>query len=147
MPSCYNPEAGLDDYQNNMAFPITGSDGMQDCEEGWVHVPHMFYEIYYDTQSFADQWTPDGQNQPFVFANGDRTGFSSHADFVAGWDEATLQTIIATCNAGTLGMENCADIPGGLNTDTCPIESAFPNPADEWIDALPGDNPLAGWGY
>lgn len=146
VPSCYNPEAGLDDYRNNTAFPITGADGMQDCPEGWTHVPHLFYEVYYDTAQFADQWTPDGQTQPFVLANGDRTGFSSHADFVAGWDEATLQTIIDSCNAGTLGMETCADIPGGLNTETCPIEAAFPNPTDEWIDALPGDNPLAGWG-
>lgn len=129
-----------------MAYPTTGSDGRQDCPEGWVHVPHMFYEVYYDTQQFASQWTPDGQKQPFVLSNGDRTGFSSHADFVSGWDEATLKTIIDTCNAGTLGMENCPNIPGGTNDNTCTIESAFPNPIEEWIDALPGDNPLSGWG-
>ncbi|RYP35785.1 hypothetical protein DL766_002345 [Monosporascus sp. MC13-8B] len=147
MPSCYNPEVGLDDYMNNMAFPTTGQDGMQDCPPGWVHVPHMFYEVYYDTQQFADQWTPNGRDQPFVLANGDRTGFSSHADFVAGWDEEALKTIIDTCNAEHAGMENCPILPGGVNTDTCGIESAYPNPTDEWLDQLPGDNPLHGWGY
>ena len=147
MPSCYNPEVGLEDYQNNMAFPSTGPDGMQDCPEGWMHFPHMFYEVYYDTPQFADKWTPDGQNQPFVLSNGDRTGFSSHADFVSGWDPETLRNVIDTCNAGTLGMETCVGIPGGINSQTCPMEAAFPNPTEEWIDQLPGDNPLEGWGH
>ena len=154
-PSCYNPQAGLDDYKNNMAWPKTGTDGKQDCPEGYIHVPHMFYEVYWNTPLFSDQWTPDGVSQPFVLSNGDRTGYSSHADFIAGWDEHTLQTIIDTCNAGTIGMDSCPQIPGGLNTNNnCRIEPAIPeegislasNKPDQQLSSLPGNNPVTGWG-
>lgn len=147
MPSCYNPAAGLDDYHNNMAFPTPTSGGKADCPQGWTHVAHLFYEVYYDTLKFQNDWDVDGQNQPFVLSNGDRTGYSSHADFISGWDTDTLQTIIDGCNAGDAGMDTCPEIPGGVNKDdTCEIPSAFPDPTDEWITELPGDNPLSGWG-
>ena len=145
MPSCYNPAAGLDDYQNNMAFP-TSRNNKLDCPAGWLHLPHLFYEVYYDTGPFTALWTPDGQHQPFVLSNGDRTGYSSHADFVSGWDPATLQAIIDGCDAGDAGMDRCPDIPGGVNKDdACRIPSMVPNPTEEWLTALPGDNPLTGW--
>ncbi|KAI1099056.1 hypothetical protein F4804DRAFT_337603 [Jackrogersella minutella] len=146
LPSCYNPEAGLDDYENNMAWPTPTDGGKADCPQGWTHVTHLFIEVYYDTLQFQNDWDVDGQNQPFVLSNGDRTGYSSHADFISGWDENTLQTIIDGCNAGFNGMDTCPDIPGGLNTDICQMSSAFPDPTDEWVTKLPGDNPLSGWG-
>ncbi len=153
-PSCYNPKAGLDDYKNNMAWPATGTDWKQDCPEGYIHVPHMFYEVYWNTPLFNDQWTPDGKNQPFVLSNGDVTGFSSHADFVSGWDENTLQTIIDTCNAGSVGMDTCPQIPGGLNQNSnCKISpmvtepvSILANTVGQTLDKLPGNNPVTGWG-
>ncbi|KAI0165392.1 hypothetical protein GGR52DRAFT_581993 [Hypoxylon sp. FL1284] len=147
MPSCYNPDAGLNDYKNNMAFPTAASGGKTDCLEGWTHVPHLFYEVYYDTPQFQNDWDQDGETQPFVLSNGDRTGYSSHADFIAGWDTETLQTIIDGCNSGDAGMDTCPDIIGGVNKDeTCQISSAFPDPTDDWITDLPGNNPLSGWG-
>ncbi|KAI1844105.1 hypothetical protein JX266_009778 [Neoarthrinium moseri] len=147
-PSCYNPEVGLEDYKNNMAWP-TVTNGKQNCPSGHIHVPHIFFELYWNTPKFDHLWTPDGKNQPFVLANGDRTGFSSHADFISGWDETTLKTIIDTCNVGSIGMQTCPDIPGGLNTDmNCKIDS----PIVETLSlegpllALPGNNPVSGWG-
>jgi len=84
-PSCYNPAVGLDDYANNMAWPSSAGAGAgkQNCPEGWVHTPHIFYEMYWDTQPFADLWTPGQCNQPFVLACGDPTGYGLHADFVS----------------------------------------------------------------
>lgn len=91
-------------------------------------------------------WERDGETQPFVLANGDRTGFSLHGDFVAGWDEATLRTIIEGCDAGDSGMDRCPD-PGPLNTgDKCGIPAAYPDPEGEWLEKLPGENPVTGWG-
>lgn len=77
-PSCYNPAAGLTDYKTNMDWPTKGN-----CPEGWIHTPHIFYEVYYNTPLFASQWTPGQGKQPFVLANGDPTGYGFHADFVS----------------------------------------------------------------
>ncbi|KAI1419826.1 hypothetical protein F5Y12DRAFT_775896 [Xylaria sp. FL1777] len=124
-PSCYNPAAGLDDHENNMKFP-SNVGFKQNCPKGWIHVPHIFYEVYWNTPLFDDYWTPDGKNQPFVLATGDATGYSSHGDFISGWDQNTLQTIISTCDAGDSGMDQCPQIPGGLNTvNDCKIDPAF----------------------
>ncbi|KAF3064392.1 hypothetical protein GL218_01852 [Daldinia childiae] len=147
-PSCYNPEAGLDDYKNNMAWP-TPENGLLNCPAGWIHVPHLFYEVYWDTPSFKDRWTPDGKTQPFVLSNGDATGYSSHGDFISGWDQDTLKTIIDTCNVGTLGMENCPDIPGGVNDNQdCTIEPAVGTmvKASQTLKSLPLNCPVTGWG-
>ncbi|KAI0103100.1 hypothetical protein F4776DRAFT_489863 [Hypoxylon sp. NC0597] len=147
-PSCYNPEAGIDDYEHNMAWPTT-VDGLQTCPAGWIHVPHIFYEVYWDTPSFKDRWTPDGKNQPFVLSNGDATGYSSHGDFISGWDQDTLQTIIDTCNVGTSGMENCPNIPGGVNDNKdCSIKPAIGTmvAVSEVLNALPLNCPVTGWG-
>lgn len=148
-PSCYNPDAGLDDYKNNMAWPNV-TNFKQNCPSGWTHVPHIFFELYWNTPMFDDLWTPDGKTQPFVLSNGDATGYSLHGDFIAGWDLPTLQTIIDTCNAGDIGMDKCPNIPGGLNDDSdCKISS----PVVELLSitgaltALPGDNPLTGWAF
>ncbi|KAI1344295.1 hypothetical protein F5Y15DRAFT_108126 [Xylariaceae sp. FL0016] len=148
-PSCYNPDKDLTDYKNNMVFPSTGSDGKQNCPEGYKHVPHLFYEVYWQTTEFDTRWTADGKTQPFVLSNGDATGFSSHGDFIAGWDEDTLSTIINTCNAGTLGMDTCPDIPGGLNTDnSCTIAPAMGKllKASQTMTELPVGCKVTGWG-
>lgn len=154
-PSCYNPNAGIDDYANNMVFPTPVGPGATkvNCPKGYIHVPSLFYEVYYDSMSFAGQWTPNGKTQPFVMSNGDNTGFSSHGDFISGWDEKTLQTIIDTCDVGHAkdtphgnDMIDCPNIPGGVNSDdTCTFEAQFPDPEDEWLEDLPGKNPITGW--
>lgn len=77
-PSCYNPAVPLSDYKKNMDWPTNGN-----CPEGWIHTPHIFYEVYYDTLLFRDQWKTGQGKQPFVLANGDPTGYSLHGDFVS----------------------------------------------------------------
>jgi hypothetical protein len=85
-PSCYNPVAGIGNYKSNMQFPSSAgasAGGMANCPAGWVHTPHLLYEVYWNTPLFADRWTPGQGTQPFVLANGDPTGYSLHADFVS----------------------------------------------------------------
>lgn len=129
-----------------MAFPTTDyATGKQNCPKGWVHVPHLFYEMYWDTQVFKDRWTPGQGSQPFLLSNGDLTGCSGHGDFLAAWDPATLTNIIDNCNAGDAGMNLC---PGITLTPETPCRAA--SPIDEVITgnltALPGANALTGWG-
>lgn len=84
-PSCYNPKVGLHDYKNNMVFPSSKgtTGGKANCPPGWIHVPHIFYEVYWNTPLFADMWTEGTGSQPFILSNGDRTGYSLHGDFVS----------------------------------------------------------------
>jgi hypothetical protein len=63
-----------------------------------VRLPHMLYEIEYDTNRFKDEWK-DGKS-PFLWANGDRTGYSFHGDFTNGWDVDVLRTALDTCVVG-----------------------------------------------
>ena len=144
MPSCYNPKAGIDDYVNNMEFPtLDYATGNLNCREGWIHVPHMFYEIYWQTPNY--KWTQGEKKQPFLLSNGDVTGFSSHADFMSGWDEDILQNIIDNCNVQHAGMHTC---PGVVeNKVKCTTESNVDEDVFGPLNELPGSNPLLGWSY
>jgi hypothetical protein len=146
-PSCYNPAAGLDNYQENMAFP-TASGNMQNCPEGWIHTPHIFYEVYWNTPLFVDMWTQGQGSQPFVLANGDNTGYSLHGDFISGWDVTTLQQIIDNCDAGDSGMDKCPGLIGGINdaSTSCNIPDLIDEDVHGVLEALPGNNPVTGWG-
>ncbi|KAJ5217785.1 uncharacterized protein N7469_011410 [Penicillium citrinum] len=148
-PSCYNPKAGLMDYKNNMAFPSSKGTtyGKLNCPEGWIHLPHIFYEVYWNTPLFADRWEQGQGTQPFILSNGDRTGYSLHGDFISGWDVDILQKIIDNCNAGDAGMDKCADA-GVINdaSKTCNIANLVPENIAGVLEKLPGDNPPTGWG-
>ncbi len=132
-----------------MAFPTDKGNGKQDCPAGWIHTPHIFYELYWNTPLFKDRWTPNQASQPFVFSNGDATGFSMHGDFLAAWDTKVLQQIIDNCNAGDSGMDKCPGLIGGLNPDDnkCHIPNPSPEQIDGVLSALPGNNHIFGWQY
>jgi len=150
-PSCYNPAAGLENQKSNSAFPVEVAGGKRDCPQGWIHVPHLFFETYWDTHKFLPRFSNLlGKESPFVFSNGDVTGFSAHADFLAGWDETALQQIIdSNCDAGHAGIHTCPGLIGGVNPTsgsckaTCPVNEDVNGP----FDKLPGNNPLSGWKY
>jgi hypothetical protein len=142
-PSCWNKAAGLTDYKNNMQFPTNGN-----CPEGFVHLPHLFYEVYWNTPVFASRWTQGQGKQPFVLSNGDPTGYGLHADFLAGWDTATLTQIINNCDAGDAGMDKCPGLIGGLNdpSTSCNIASPINEVVTGTMSKLPGNNPIGQWG-
>lgn len=147
-PSCYDPSAGLTNYQKNMQFPSDAGSGKLDCPKGWIHVPHMFFETYWKTHDLQPRFQDlIGKASPFVFANGDTTGFSAHGDFISGWDEEELQHIIDTCDAGHAGIHSCPGLKYGANdpSTSCNIECPVDEVVDGKLEKLPGNNPLAGW--
>ncbi|CAK7236153.1 hypothetical protein SCUCBS95973_009511 [Sporothrix curviconia] len=146
-PSCYDPSQPLTAYKTNTAFPTDAGDGKADCPAGWIHTPHIFYEMYWNTPLFVDRWDPAAaDSQPFVLSNGDAAGFSLHGDFMAAWDTDVLQTIIDTCDAGDAGMDQCPGIETVL-TGNCNVPNPTPETIDGSLAALPGNNPLFGWQY
>lgn len=150
-PSCYNPDVGLTNYKENMAFPSAGGDGKMNCPEGHIHVPRLLFEIYWDTQQFDDRWTPDGKTQPFVLSNGDVTGYSLHADFLSAWDEDLLQQIIDTCDVQHQSMDTCPGIESHVNTQECecdgPVSTFRTAAASSPLKELPGGAQLSGFKY
>ena len=58
-----------------------------------------------------------------------------------------LKKIIDNCDAGSLGMDKCADA-GFLNdvSTSCKIPNLVPEQVDGVLDKLPGNNPPTGWG-
>lgn len=142
-PHCYNPAKAVTNHEENMDYPTHGK-----CPEGWIHVPHMFYEVYWNTLKFADRWTPGQGKQPFVLSNGDPTGYSLHADFINGWDSATLQQIIDNCDTGSSGMDKCPGLIGGLNdpSDSCNLACPVEETITGVMDKLPGNVSVGAWG-
>lgn len=132
-----------------MVFPTTVNVGgvvKQNCPTGFVHVPHLFYEMYWNTIDFKDRWSSNQGEQPFVLANGDLSGCSGHGDFMAAWDTDVLQHIIDTCNAGDSGMDLCAGITVRDKSTSCQAASPMNEVITGNLTALPGNNPLEGWG-
>jgi hypothetical protein len=78
MPSCWNgkdpaPVGG----KSHVSYFTSDIRGGMCPPEFSVRLPHMLYEIEYDTNRFKDEWKDN--RQPFIWANGDRTGYSSTA--------------------------------------------------------------------
>ncbi|SPO04575.1 uncharacterized protein DNG_07260 [Cephalotrichum gorgonifer] len=148
-PSCYDPSKGLTNYKENMVYPSAKgtSGGKLNCPEGFVHVPRMLFEIFWDTQKFDSRWTPDGKTQPFVLSNGDVTGYSLHADFLAGWDEQVLQKIIDTCDVKFANMDTCPGIESNKASCSCDGDVGDYATESTTAKALPGTCPLSGFQY
>ena len=118
-PSCYDPSQGIDAYKTNMKFPTKGN-----CPEGWEHKPHLFYEVYWNTPLFADEWTPGQGKQPFVLSNGDPTGYSLHADFVS------------PHSISFIDFANCARLPVGTRRHCCRLSIIAMREIVGWTSAL-----------
>ena len=78
-----------------------------------VPLIHLFYEVLYSVNNIQQ----DGGQ--FVFSQGDNTGYGFHADFLNGWDPATLKAAIG---------QGCATSYGGAVGD-CPALKASDNPS------------------
>ncbi|KAI9822856.1 MAG: hypothetical protein M1826_000349 [Phylliscum demangeonii] len=107
-PSCWN---GVDvdspDHKSHVVYPSVANGGT--CPPGFdTRLISIFYEVMWAVDAFKDQW--HGNEQPFVFSNGDPTGFGYHGDFLNGWDVPTLQNAINTCTDGNQGVGNNGDI-------------------------------------
>ena len=96
-PSCSDGRLDSKDHRSHMSYPASGSHDNGPCPASHpTQTISLFFEVLYATYLFADEWY-DGK-QPFVFANGDPTGYGFHGDFINGWDVNVLQQVTDHCN-------------------------------------------------
>jgi hypothetical protein len=55
-----------------------------------VRMPQVAYETLWDTAQFANMWPKDGSN-PFFLSYNDNKGYGTHADYLFGWKDDSLQ--------------------------------------------------------
>ncbi|KAJ3809253.1 hypothetical protein F5876DRAFT_44268 [Lentinula aff. lateritia] len=150
-PSCWDGKnIDSEDHKSHVAFLSTGPDnGTCDDPRYPVTLPRIFMEastVYWICQDFEDQrdqaLTP---SQPFVFANGDPTGYGYHADFVNGWEDGVLQKAISGCSCNPYGDPSCC-VDAGIftfnQTQQCFISNTVDEPVLGNLSTLPGANPV-----
>lgn len=111
------------------------------CPQGFdTLLPEIYMEVIWDTTPFNDQaeWPEDG-SQPFVWSQGDASGFGAHADYIFGWKgDALQQAMDNKCEDMRCDVLTTQDIGQGAscaNTLSPPPEANF----DGWLDTLPNN--------
>lgn len=143
-PACWNgKDVDSPDHKSHMSYPVGQEYNTGACPPDFpIHMVSIFYEVLYDTGPFLNEW--NGEQHPFVFSNGDATGFGYHGDFINGWDVPTLQTAIDTCTDDSGQVERCAAVTQ-FTADECQA-CRLPSDINELIDGtlptLPGCNPI-----
>ncbi|KAL1742256.1 hypothetical protein HDZ31DRAFT_43667 [Schizophyllum fasciatum] len=147
-PSCWDGKnVDSADHRSHVAFLSAGPDsGMCEDPAFPYTLPRIFMEVYWITQVWdvyrSQSYFPD---QPFVFANGDPTGYGYHADFFNGWEPAALKNALDYCHCNPYGDPSCC-VAQGLFTfnqeSRCYITDSVDEQTKGNSAALPGANPV-----
>ncbi|KAI0147619.1 hypothetical protein GGR57DRAFT_505517 [Xylariaceae sp. FL1272] len=112
-----------------------------------VRMPQLAYETMWNTTAFADMWPADG-SQPFVwsFANGNGSGYGTHADYMFGWKGDSLQRAMNdSCMfhaCGSPGHDGILKTQPVSEMNKCAVQNTVTENVgiDEWISELPGQS-------
>ncbi|KAF2839218.1 hypothetical protein M501DRAFT_1016296 [Patellaria atrata CBS 101060] len=105
-----------------------------------VRMPQLAYETLYDTTQFNSMWQ-SGQPNPFVLSYGDNKGYGTHADYVFGWKDNTLQQAM---DSGCM-FQNCENnrplrSQSVAQMNACSVKSFVNEDIEGWLPHLPGMN-------
>lgn len=147
-PSCWDGK-NIDspDHKSHVAFLSTGPDNGT-CNDPMfpITIPRLFLEVYWNTGDFEDfRDEAMAPNQPFVFSNGDPTGYGFHADFINGWEPSVLKKALDECHCNQYGDPSCcADqhIFTLNHTTKCYITNTVDETTTGTLATLPGNNPV-----
>lgn len=135
------------DHKSHVAYQANGPDsgGCKDPNFP-ITIPRVFMEMYQATNEF-DKYRSQAKNpdQPFVFSNGDPTGYGYHGDFFNGWDSGVLQKVVDGCNCNIYGDPQCCADKGIFNLTKgkkCFITPTVDEPTTGMLPKLPGNNPV-----
>jgi hypothetical protein len=152
-PMCWDGKnTDSPDHISHVAFPSNGADSGTCNDPNYPNtIPRIFMEVYWDTGYWYDRISQaKNPNQPFVFAQGDTTGYGYHGDFMMGWDKGVLERAIAKdgCTCDIYGGMDCCVQKGvfGRHNDHCRITPTFQEQTTGTLPKLPGNNPITGQG-
>ncbi|KAK4229263.1 hypothetical protein QBC38DRAFT_473000 [Podospora fimiseda] len=137
-PTCWDGK-NLDtpDHMSHVAYPVMGMfETNAPCPASHpVKIPQLFYEVIWDTTSFnkKELWPEDG-SQPFVWSQGDKTGFGNHGDYVFGWKGDALQKAMDT-NCDRCPQLRSQSLAEG---NKCAKARMVREDIDGWLDSIPG---------
>ncbi|PSN71553.1 hypothetical protein BS50DRAFT_618540 [Corynespora cassiicola Philippines] len=138
-PTCWDG-VNLDspNHRDHVAYPETGTfeSGGRCPASHPVRLPQILLETVWDTRAFNNKadWPADG-SQPFVWSSGDPSGFSTHADYVFGWKDDSLQRAMDAhtyVSAPMLKTQSIAD------QNKCTVPDVVKEDFDSWLTELPG---------
>ena len=142
-PSCWDGvNLDMPDHKSHMSFPIGAYNDGKCPDTHPVHLVSIFFEIIWDTNQFKDMWY--GNSQPFVWAQGDPTGYGFHGDFLMGWDRTVLQNAVDQCTSDSGRVEDCPvfQLYPDSTAEGCKIASKISEDVQGPFAKLPGCNPV-----
>ncbi|KAF9534478.1 hypothetical protein CPB83DRAFT_804460 [Crepidotus variabilis] len=149
MPACWDGKnVDSADHTSHVAYLSIIDNGS--CPPTHpVGLMKLFYEITWDVTTFASRWKAGTDKWPFVYADGDPTGFSAHGDFQNGWDINVLQNAIDQCNnpndqTGNGITEACKYfvMQSAADATKCRINPHVSESTNGTLARLPGCNPI-----
>ncbi|KAK4464710.1 hypothetical protein QBC42DRAFT_318376 [Cladorrhinum samala] len=142
-PTCWDGK-NLDspDHMSHMSYPESGTfESGGPCPASHpVRTGQVMFEVVWDTKIFNDlEWPEDGSS-PFVWSFGDTTGFATHADYVFGWKDDSLQRILDTdCWFNTNCInESRSKVQSVDAMNKCTQKPVVDEDIDSWLEELPG---------
>jgi hypothetical protein len=144
-PHCWNGEAfDIANPYAHMSYPVGDHPDSGYCPASHPNVlPHIFIEFWFDVAAFNGLYT--ASDHPWVLSNGDKTGYSFHADFINGWETGILKNAMTNCNIGESGapLSDCFEVWTDAERNACKLASVVPEVIDGWLEQLPGCNPVS----
>ncbi|KAG5760064.1 hypothetical protein H9Q72_011817 [Fusarium xylarioides] len=141
-PSCWDGK-NLDspDHKSHMAYPDRVDSGV--CPRSHPkRLVTIFYEVVFQVDQFKNRWC--GSMHPFVFSNGDPTGYGLHGDFLNGWDVKVLQQAVKECTDASGVIEKCPALiffdDDAMNGCRVPVQ--VDEKTNGVLKSLPGCNPV-----
>ncbi|KAI1669069.1 DUF1996 domain containing protein [Pyrenophora tritici-repentis] len=138
-PTCWDG-VNLDspNHRDHVSYPETGTfeNGGRCPDSHPVRIPQILLETVWDTKAFNNvaEWPSDG-SQPFLWSSGDQTGFSTHADYLFGWKDDSLQKAMDGNNYVTAPTLKTQSIE---KQNECKVKDMVGERFDGWLAALPG---------
>jgi len=141
-PSCWDGK-NFDSYDHKSHVKFA-TDGKCADPAYPVTLPQIQVEVHWDTAEFYS-FAKEALNpkQPFVFSNGDDTGYGFYATFLNGWETKVLERAVDECTCGMYGDIKCCADAGVFTIDTtsqCRITSHVKEQVRGTLGHLPGSD-------